>query len=83
MYADIAALANDLEFRMRVTACAASEGESQPELWAQTYRWQMAAQPGFGEAYASALASGVERPGNDPAVITDPQILAAVQSLST
>jgi hypothetical protein len=43
----------------------------------------MAAQPGFGDAYASALAADppVERPGNDPGVITDGMILGAVQSL--
>jgi hypothetical protein len=42
---------------------------------------RLAIQPGWREAWESALASGVENPGADPAVITDGQILAAVQSL--
>ena len=41
----------------------------------------MAASPGFADAYEYALNTDVERPGNDPAVITDGQILAAVQAL--
>jgi hypothetical protein len=81
MYADIAALANDVDFLGRVTACAATEGDPDPETWTWGHRWEMAGQPGFGDAYASAIAGGVERPGKDPAVITDPQILSAVQSI--
>jgi hypothetical protein len=41
----------------------------------------MAAQPGFGDAYAYALANGNPAPGKDDTVITDEQILSAVQSI--
>jgi hypothetical protein len=41
----------------------------------------MAAVPGFGEKYSYAIATGVVRPGNDPAVISDGDILSAVQAI--
>ena len=53
-----------------------------PTAWADQNQWQIAAAPGFAEAYQYALDTGVENPGNDPAVITDAQILAAVQAPS-
>lgn len=85
-YSDVALLAADYDFQLRVSACIAVETADQSDapsapMWAADHAWQMAAQPGFGDAYASALASGVERPGNDPAVISDPQILSAVQAI--
>jgi len=80
-YSDVALLANDYDFTQRVTAAVATEGEADPMQWVQTHYWQVAASPGFGDAYASALAANVERPGNDPSVISDAQILAAVQTL--
>lgn len=85
-YSDIALLARDLDYTARVTAAYASETLTEPEpvnpeIWSRDHAWEMAAQPGFGDAYASALAGGVVRPGNDPAVISDAQILAAIQSV--
>lgn len=85
-YSDVAALAADTDFALRTQACYASENPaaavgSAPAEWQATHAWAMAGQPGFGDAYASAVESGVPRPGNDPAVISDAQILAAVQSL--
>lgn len=85
-YSDVALLAADYDFQTRVAACIATETASQPappnaSAWAADHAWQMAAQPGFGDAYASAIAGGVPRPGNDPAVISDAQILSAVQSI--
>jgi hypothetical protein len=85
-YSDIALLSSDVDFYARTAAAYAVESLNDPagiaaNQWAQQHSWDMAAQPGFGEAYAYAVATGVERPGNDPAVITDGQILAAVQSL--
>lgn len=85
-YADLATLAFDRDFLMRTAAAAAAEpaplDPADPVTWAEHHRWDMAAAPGFADAYATAILNGVERPGNDPAVITDPQILAAVQSLT-
>jgi hypothetical protein len=88
MYTDVAALATDGNFRNRIAACASTEqvvgadlGGLHPTAWADTYQWQIASSPGFGDAYASAVAGGVENPGADPAVVTDEQVLAAVQAV--
>lgn len=80
-YSDVALLNSDSDFRQRTTACAASEGEPEPETWANENSWQMAGTPGFGDKYASALAGGIVRPGNDQSVISDGDILSAVQAL--
>lgn len=82
-YSDIALLNSDSDFRQRTTACASTEGETDPVTWANEHSWQMAGTPGFGDKYASAIISGVVRPGNDPSVISDGDILAAVQALRT
>jgi hypothetical protein len=83
-YSDNALLASDPDFRGRIAACAATENPMMPLhplTFADTYQWQISGSPGFGDAYASALAGNVERPGNDPAVISDAQILSAVQPI--
>jgi hypothetical protein len=82
-YSDVSLLAVDYDFQNRTAACAATEGTSDnPPSWAAEHAWEMASQPGFGDAYASALESGVERPGWDAAVISDAQILSAVQAIA-
>lgn len=85
-YSDVAALAGDYDFQLRVSAAIAIETASDPDApnapaWAADHAWQMAAQPGFGDAYASAVAGGVERPGRDQSVISDAQILSAIQAI--
>lgn len=85
-YHDIANLSQDTAFVRRVSACYAVETlgsptAEEPNGWAYAHSWAMAAQPGFGDAYAYAVANGNPSPGSDPAVITDAQILSAVQSL--
>lgn len=85
-YSDVAALTGDYDFTLRCQACYATEpgsdpSGSNPATWTADHIWVLAAQPGFGDAYASAVESGVERPGNDPAVISDAQILGAVQAI--
>lgn len=90
-YADIAALQIDPDFSRRTMAAYAQEtladqgNDTDPGSWQAFHSWDMASQPGFGEAYASALVNHPDepdyRPGNDPAVITDGQILSAVQGL--
>jgi hypothetical protein len=82
-YSDISLLAVDWDFINRVTACAATEQVDEAPRWAQTHSWEMAALPGFGDKYASAIANGIERPGWDPAVISDNDILSGVQALNT
>ncbi len=85
-YADIAALQQDTDFAWRVQAAYAVESLSDaaaqdPATWQSMHSWDMAAQPGFGDAYASAVAGSVPDPGKDPSVISDAQILSAIQSL--
>jgi hypothetical protein len=85
-YSDVAALMADPDFALRTAACVAIETTGDeppvdPGSWQAAHAWEMAAQPGFGEAYASALAGEVERPGNDQSVISDNQILGAVQAI--
>jgi hypothetical protein len=82
-YSDVALLAADNDFILRTRACVAEEGEADPVAWSNDHQWQMAGTPGFGDAYSSAIINGVPRPGNDPSVISDPQILSAVQALRT
>ena len=83
MYLTVATIAADQTMRQRVAACAAQEGETAPENWAYTNAYLWAASPGWDDAWESAVAAGNPAPGADPAVITDPQILAAVQQLRT
>ena len=81
-YASQALLSSDGHFRSRIASCVAVEdptSDLHPTAWADQNQWQIAAAPGFAEAYQYALDTGVPDPGNDPAVITDGQILAAVQ----
>jgi len=77
-----AELASDELIMRRVTACAASEGFAQPDSWAWERRWRLSAQPGWVDAYASAHAANFPAPGADQAVISDAQILSAVQQLA-
>lgn len=80
-YSDVAQLAADGDFIMRTRACYSTETSTDPIVWSNAHSWPMAATPTFGDKYASALANGIVRPGNDPSVISDPDILAAVQHL--
>ena len=83
-YTDIAVLSTDQDFIARIAACYAIEtldhigdvNYQTAETWSQLNAMSMAAQPGFGGAYAYALNSDppVEHPGKNPAVITDAQI---------
>lgn len=82
-YYHIAQLSNDSDFLQRCTACAVVENIAQAEQWVAVNRWRLAAAPGFSDAYASAVAGSVENPGRDEAVISDLQILSAVQTLSS
>lgn len=84
-YFDQAALSNDADFQQRIAACAAVEIDLNglhPLGWASQNQWTIAAAPGFADAYASAVAGDVPRPGADPSVISDAQILSAVQLLA-
>ena len=81
-YLAISTLAADAAFRARAAACAATqEGVADPKQWVNANALFLAASPGFGAAWDSAVEGGVENPGADAAVITDAQILSAVQAL--
>jgi hypothetical protein len=83
-YFDQSTLSQDSDFIYRIAAAAAVEVDLvdvQAPQWALDNVWQLAASPGFADAYSSAIASGVERPGRDPAVISDAMILSAIQAL--
>jgi hypothetical protein len=81
-YWDLSQLAFDPEFSLRIAACYETETQAaDPNSWAVMHAWQVAGAPGFSDAYASAVAGSVPNPGRDPSVISDAQILAAVQPL--
>lgn len=80
-YYDIAQLSNDGDFLQRCIACAVVEKIADAEQWVAVKRWNLAAAPGFGDAYTYAILTGVENPGRAQEVISDNQILAAVQAL--
>jgi hypothetical protein len=80
-YLTVSRIAADPFMRLRCGACAAVEGIPDPENWAFRNSLLLASQPGWSEAWDSALAAGNEQPGADEAVITDGMILAAVQAL--
>lgn len=75
--------AHSNSLQQRVTSAAVKEGIEGYEQWAYANRWVWGAAPGWAAAYESAEVSGVEDPGADPAVITDPMILAQVQAMNT
>ena len=80
-YDSVADVAESASLRRRVTAAAAQEGDQDPESWAYQHRWEYAAAPGWGAAFASAEAAGNPDPGAAPDVVTDAQILAEVQRI--
>lgn len=80
-YWDISQMALDGDLSARVQACAAQESDDNPYTWTGDNMLDLAAQPGWAEAWASALAAGNTAPGRDEAVITDGMILSGVQAL--
>lgn len=84
-YLAIADAAGSYSLQRRVTSCAAQQHvPGDPEHWTVTNRYLWAAAPGWGAAWASALAAHPEDgydPGGDPAVITDAMILTQVQAM--
>lgn len=79
-YFEISLMAGDADLTRRVQACAAQETDGDPYQWTAANMLDLAASPGWDEAWSSALAGGNETPGRDPAVITDGMILSAVQA---
>lgn len=82
-YEHVVATANDGDLHQRIAAAAAGEGIEQPEAWVQQRRWRFATQPGWADAYNSAMVSFIDRPGWRPGAITDAMILSATQAIIT
>lgn len=90
-YLTIAEIAADQHMTDRVTACAAQQKlqgapiEYAPH-WAVEQRYAWASSPTWGEKWDYARLTHEDapdyEPGTDPAVITDADILATVQSLA-
>ncbi len=80
-YKSQAKLEADSALRLRVSACAATLGISNPAAWAMEHAWPLSAEPGWDDAYASALAADDPDPGGNETVITDGMILAAVEAI--
>jgi hypothetical protein len=81
-YYDVSLLSADNDFLSRCTACVTVEGVEDPKAWVLDHQWQLASTPTFGEKYGYAVATGIVNPGRDPSVISDPEILSAVQFLN-
>ena len=85
-YADVAAMVEDWELRMRLVACAAVEQQEAPVTFVEENIWRICAQPGFTKAWgktATATANDPDyKPGGDESVISDAMILAAVSKLT-
>lgn len=82
-YYEQSLLSQDQDFLDRVSASAAIEKpdpEMHPVDWANAHIWAIAAAPGFAESYTYAIATEVPNPGRDRTVISDEQILAAIQA---
>ncbi len=82
-YNAIAAAAQDADLKRRVAACFAQEttGPEQPPALAELHMWRIVANGPIADAYSYAVATDVPNPGKDEAVVTDAQILAAVEAI--
>jgi hypothetical protein len=82
-YNHIADAASDSDLRRRVAACFAQQttGTEQPEALASVHMWRIAADNDIAAAYAYGVDTNVPNPGKDEAVVTDAQILAAVEAI--
>lgn len=82
-YQDVVEVYNSPSLQMRIAACAAIEGEATPEAWVNVHAWDLAAQPGWGDAWAYAKNVFPDDPdlGVRGDVISDAMILSSVQAL--
>lgn len=82
-FSDIAAIAEDNNIQRRIRAAAEQENvQPNAGVWVASAMWQFAVQPSWADKWASAVAAGKPDIGSDPTVITDADILAAVQALT-
>ena len=82
-YIDVHAMTTSGSLHGRLAAAAATEHlAGDPERWVAEHRYELASAPGWGDAWASAVASDNPDPGADPGVITDGMILSQVQAIA-
>lgn len=76
--------ATDSDLTSRIAACAIGEPnfppDTDPVTWAAEHRWWFASRPGWGDKFDSAIQTGIGRPGWEGSVVSDADILAAVQA---
>lgn len=86
-YSSIRDIATDGSLMGRITAAAASEGIENPDSWVAARMWKFAAQPTWGDKWSYASDSWQVNANPDYGirtdVISDGDILAAVQALNT
>ena len=80
-YKSIADIKDSPSLLRRVAACAAQEGCADPMTWVNAHSWELAATPGWAEAWDSAAAGGSQDPGSVEGAITDAMILSRVQQI--
>ena len=84
-YSTIARIAATRPFAERLTACAAQQGANDPTAWVWERRYALAAAPGWAQKVDSWGAANPGAPvdgwADDPAVISDGDILAVIQPL--
>ena len=90
-YLDQSEIAANNAMLQRVSQCAAEQGETAPDDWANINRRIWAAAPGWAAAWAYAQATHppdpdkpdapAYDPGADETVITDDMILSQVQAM--
>lgn len=84
-FSALASMTQDQALINRVAACVATEGAALPPdhplAWAANHIWEVAATPGWADAYEDAISAENPAPGLDGQVITDPMILTAVRAL--
>ena len=87
-YSTIYAMEHDASLMGRCSAGVASEvaatgvgDASGTNFWILNRSWDLAATPGWADAWESAVANDILDPGADEGVITDGIILARVQPL--
>lgn len=82
-YMDIAEMAESPTLRARIQAAATKENVANAAGWVASRMSEFAASPGWDEAWASADAANPDADhGADDTVITDAEILSAVQAMS-
>lgn len=80
----IADLAEDEDFKRRVKVAVVTLSiDSNSDAWISENILKVASSEGFEAAYASALTQEyMAKPGKNPAVITDEQIITAVKNIA-